>query len=912
MHNEARHPSHARAAREVPTVTATSTPLDGIKALIRGGPNRLAGNTSGENVATKTVPLTEPARQTQDGAIYADAVRFCRAVLPTTGNLCVQRRAGTRGLGRPEWFSGPDEAAKRALELDSAEDSDVYLAIASYTNRHGRTAAEVARKRSLYLDLDVGEGKPFQSQAAAVTALKEFCERCQLPFPAILVNSGKGWHVHWPLIQEISPEEWRTVAANLRFACEIHNFPADHSVTTDITRVLRVPGTRNHKSEGEPVAVKLAHFKDPHDFSTLSIPLSAAAKTRRAPSVAVDDDDLKAGIPSADDWFDALSSKEQSTELRNMVAALPHTAADDRGEWIKTLAEVASAKNLPWDERVDIAWEFSQQSQKSDSESRASIDRLMKTLGEQTCVSALRNRSAAYGYCPTQAPYSDIRSATAGLVRQYAYLSDQDVYFDIEKRRIVSKSSLKDLEYWRMPQLDSGRTPDPIQVLRAAACTQRCDTVAFHPGEGAIFHEDGQRVANLFRPAPSDEITPTRCERILLLRFLRHLFPRGTDLSWLRHLLDTYAYLVQRPGERVSFMMILVGEVQGSGKSTLMEQIPRLLFGHHNVATVSTHELESQFTDWLANAWIVVFAEVSLGRSREAARIANALKDNQTNARLRIIEKGRPGRTQRNRVSFLGTSNDETHALHLSPSDRRAGICAIHAPLMPSHLAFDLYNFLQSQRAPGVLRYLARRRDVQRFNPNAAPPASAAKLRMIEESRDPAHAEILEAWTRREAPFDKDLVTIKEVGFCLANRGVKEKTLSDRRIGQYLRDAPINAQPMEHQVRLTKQSANERVRIWVLRNMHIWRHQSSTSITRHLMTGERPLGTSPTQIARSDDDEGATILSIASPPRSNTPTVADVKRMRAAFESGRIESAPSLADDALPDHSIRRGYDDPQ
>ncbi len=879
-------------------MTATSSRIEGIKALIRGTTNHLGGSAYGENVVTKIMPSTETDRSVQEHSNYADAVKFCRAVLPTTGNLCVQRRAGTRGLGRPEWFSSPDEAAKRALELDSVEGMDVYLAIASYTNRHGRTAAEVAHKRSLYLDLDVGEGKPFQSQQAAVIALKEFCDKCRLPFPAILVNSGKGWHAHWPLTEEMTPDQWRTAAANLRLACEIHDFPADHSVTTDITRVLRVPGTRNHKSGGDPVPVKLAHFKDAHDSPTISTALAAAANPRRA--LSVDNNDLKAGIPPADDWFDALSVEDQSIELRKMLTALPDTAADDRGEWIKALAEIASAKNLPWDERIDIAWEFSQRSQKSESESRASIDRLMNTLGEHTCVSALRNRSARHGYSPTPMPFSDMRSATAGLVRQYAYLSDQDAYFDIDKRRIVSKSSLKDLEFWRMPALgDSSRKPDPINVLRAAATTQRCDTVAFHPGEGAIFCEDGLRVANLFRPTANDETAPTRSERRLLLRFLRHLFPRGADLSWLLHLLDTYAYLIQRPGERVSFMMILVGEVQGSGKSTLMEQIPRLLFGHHNVATVSTHELESQFTDWLANAWIVVFAEVSLGRSREAARIANSLKDNQTNAHLRIIEKGRPGRTQRNRVSFLGTSNDETHALHLSPSDRRAGICATDAPAMPRPLASDLYNFLQSLRAPGVLRYLARRRNVQQFNPNAAPPASAAKLRMIEESRDPVHAELIEAWTRREAPFDKDLVTLDHVRFGLSNRGVNEKNISNRRLSQFLRAAPINAQPMEHQVRLTKYSANERVRMWVLRNMHIWRHQSSTSINRHLMTGEIPADSNTIQTAKPN----GTILPLHSSTGNGAPTVADIDRMRSEFESSATKSPLPDTDGARSRHS---------
>ena len=43
--------------------------------------------------------------------------------------------------------------------------------------------------------------------------------------------------------------------------------------------------------------------------------------------------------------------------------------------------------------------------------------------------------------------------------------------------------------------------------------------------------------------------------------------------------------------------------------------------------------------------WIVVFAEVSLGRARDSARVANALKDNQTNVQLRLIENNRAGRT---------------------------------------------------------------------------------------------------------------------------------------------------------------------------------------------------------------------------------------------------------------------------
>jgi hypothetical protein len=254
------------------------------------------------------------------------------------------------------------------------------------------------------------------------------------------------------------------------------------------------------------------------------------------------------------------------------------------------------------------------------------------------------------------------------------------------------------------------------------------------------------------------------------------------------------------------------------------------------VVTVSTHELESNFTDYLARAWIVVFAEISMGTGRDAARAANAIKDNQTNAQLRLIEKNRAGRSQENHVSFLATSNDESHAMHLSTFDRRSAVFATPASMMPHTLSAALYNFLNSRRAAGVLRHLAFVRPLDHFNSSAPPPTTESKMRMIASSRHPTHAELIDAFEEGAPPFDKDLVRLEDVRECLRMRGIDIRNLSNRRITDLLRELPIGAKRMEHQRRITHHGQSIRIRPWVVRNFTTWEQASDKGISEHLFS----------------------------------------------------------------------------
>ena len=829
-----------------------------MTAQARRTQNEIQSIVRGDNISPR-----EPANKDN----ISDTERFCRAILPSQGHLCLQPFVD----GRPtmaEWFTSPADLARRAMEYPDPGTVDLYVSIASFRapgNEHGKN---VAHKRALCIDVDVGPGKPYSSLDAATEDLARLCRERNIPAPGIVVASVHGLHLYWPLSMDVSEALWEEMACDLKAACDLSWFHAGSQVNADVAGLLRIPGTQNRKDTALPVPVEMAFEGRTFDVEDLRAVLRAAATRPTTTTCLIGNpEDLKASVYPNTSWFDDLPEDQRLLNLGQMLKALPDSAADDYGEWTRTLAEIASANSVPWEALVDAAFDFSRRSTKSTRENRDTIAEKMRGLGNRTNISALRNRAEQYGYrrpgLPDSALYADETTATAGLAARYAYVADVDMYMDLTRRQLISKPTLKEIESWRMPKTLFGRLADPVTLLRNSPQTQRCSSVGFHPGAGATFTEDGALLANLFHHDAPDPIRPTRVELRQLARFLRHMFPRGSDLVWLKHLLDTYAYLLQNPGERVSFTMILVGAIEGSGKSTLMEAIPRLLFGEHNVITASNHELASDFTDYLARAWIVVYAEIALGRDRDATRIANNLKDNQTNRILRIVEKNRAGRSIRNRTTFLATSNDETHALQISQFDRRSGVCATSAKSMPTALSTPLYAFLNSQRAAGVLRQLLLSRDVTQFNPAAAPPATDAKAKLIEHSREPIHAELVEAWQMRDAPFDRDFGSIESVRMCLFGRNIDVRNLSDKRLGDLLRRPPISAAKFDHQRRIVsgKLNMNKRVRLWVWRDSDTWMQMPDSVLRRHLESGGPPLEAISTA---AQDPKG--------PTRANEPT----------------------------------------
>lgn len=130
-----------------------------------------------------------------------------------------------------------------------------------------RKAANATWLKAIWIDCDVKPGDPrhYHTMPEAIGALDAFRDKVGLPFPSAVVNSGGGLHIYWISEAPMAPDEWRLYADGLKALLLREGVKCDTGLTTDIARILRVPGTTNHKYT-PPRNVELLHYGTSYAF----------------------------------------------------------------------------------------------------------------------------------------------------------------------------------------------------------------------------------------------------------------------------------------------------------------------------------------------------------------------------------------------------------------------------------------------------------------------------------------------------------------------------------------------------------------------------------------------------------------------------------------------------------------------
>lgn len=184
---------------------------------------------------------------------------FFDLILPSTGHRCIVHIHD--GAKDHTFHPNNAEAAAKAAELDATGKGDVYFGCASFREQGSRKAINAQAARSFWLDIDTAELKgeskaPYINRQEAISELEKFCFEMALPTP-IVVSSGYGLHVYWPMAADVAPDEWKATAEILKQACYRWGLKVDHSRTRDLASMLRVPGTHNRKDPAKPQEVTL-------------------------------------------------------------------------------------------------------------------------------------------------------------------------------------------------------------------------------------------------------------------------------------------------------------------------------------------------------------------------------------------------------------------------------------------------------------------------------------------------------------------------------------------------------------------------------------------------------------------------------------------------------------------------------
>ncbi len=151
----------------------------------------------------------------------------------------------------------------RSMNFNGME--DVYLGYNPLRGNVRRNKKNVGRLALLYVDLDVGRGEnPFadtttiEYKEALVSSLEKYMFDKVVPKPNYICSSGRGLYLLYKIFQNEKATVQQHKNASLRWerintflTDAFEDYCADHSVSTDEARVLRIPGSINSTSGAE-------------------------------------------------------------------------------------------------------------------------------------------------------------------------------------------------------------------------------------------------------------------------------------------------------------------------------------------------------------------------------------------------------------------------------------------------------------------------------------------------------------------------------------------------------------------------------------------------------------------------------------------------------------------------------------
>lgn len=185
------------------------------------------------------------------------AMQLLSAALDPSGYIAIVGLREGHPTIQTFFAPGDYQGACDQAERLSAKGYDAYFATSTLKTNTSRKADNANAVKVFKVDLDVGEGdKKYLTQRDAVTALLAFCTAHGLPVP-VLVSSGWGVHAYWILAEALDQDDGKLYAEKFKASLLAHGLKIDPTVTGDIARILRVPGTLNHKVEGNPRPVAL-------------------------------------------------------------------------------------------------------------------------------------------------------------------------------------------------------------------------------------------------------------------------------------------------------------------------------------------------------------------------------------------------------------------------------------------------------------------------------------------------------------------------------------------------------------------------------------------------------------------------------------------------------------------------------
>ena len=347
---------------------------------------------------------------------------------------------------------------------------------------------------------------------------------------------------------------------------------------------------------------------------------------------------------------------------------------------------------------------------------------------------------------------------------RFAYVQDDEAYFDIQDRRELSRSTFNALfRHIGCKSIHNGRKIEPsisFDEQRQAKGAQVLVGITYAAGEDVLMRRDGDLYGNRWRNARPNSAPGDASP------WLRHVERMLPDEAERQHVLDVMAFKIQNPHKKINHAVLHIGH-PGSGKDTMWQPFLWAVGGASlaNVAIVRNEEITSQW-GYALESEVMVFEELRQAEAKDRRALENHLKPiiAAPPEYLQVNRKGLHPYQALNRVFVLAFSNERV-PLSLPSDDRRWMVVYSEVGRMSDTEGQAMWNWFQTGGQAVVANWLAAR-DVRSFNPGAAPPFTEAKAIMIEHGRSTAESYLVDLIRNRAGEFAKGVVASPFYSLC--------------------------------------------------------------------------------------------------------------------------------------------------
>ena len=530
-------------------------------------------------------------------------------------------------------------------------------------------------------------------------------------------------------------------------------------------RNFRLPGSINLKPDRNNFASKLVEFHPERDFTLDEICKALGVVPAPADSVGVRP--IRLSDDGADDvmaWLSGqglLLSKPNAEGWAGVICpnSAEHTDGNPEGRYMPANRAYCCLHShcLEIDSGVFLKWV-------ADNGGPKHAPGLREELLTMVMESALSKLT------PSDMFTDDANSVIAEVERKelgrieksqwyerFAYIQDDESFFDMQDRREISRSTFNALYrhiacksiHGKNPKVEASISFDENRQKHGAKALVG---ITYAAGESVIVARDGDLYGNRWRDARpqvgTGDVTP----------WLEHCRTLVPDEAELNHIFDVMAFKVQHPEIKINHA-ILHGGDQGSGKDTMWAPFIWAVCGEHlkNRGLLDNDTMSSQF-GYALESEILILNELKEPDAKERRALANKLKPiiAAPPEMLTVNRKGLHPYQMANRMFVLAFSNDPV-PISLDSQDRRWFCVWSHAPRMSAPVAEKMWKWYKAGGFAAIGGWLATR-DVTAFNAGAAPMMTEFKMNLVEHGMSMAESYLVELMRGRLGEFSKGVV----------------------------------------------------------------------------------------------------------------------------------------------------------